>query len=148
MTKQDLAVLYDSDFFEWTQHSAELIRQGRLNEADLEHIAEEIEDMGKRDRREVRSRLIVLIAHLLKWQLQPERRTPSWRGTIIEQRQQLDLVFQDSPSLVDLAEHELPLIYTRAARRALAETGLASDRLPPECPYSETEILDSRFLPD
>lgn len=86
ITRQDVAALYDSDFFEWTQLSAELIRRGRLNEADLEHIAEEIEDMGKRDRREVRSRLIVLIAHLLTWQHQPERRSQSWRESIVEQR--------------------------------------------------------------
>ena len=80
------ADLYGKDFAEWTAHNARLIRQRRFAEADLEHIAEEIEDMGKRDRREVSNRLKVLIAHLLKWTAQPERRgTATWSGTIDEQ---------------------------------------------------------------
>jgi len=148
MTRQGMAELYDSDFFEWTQRSAELIRQGRLSEADLEHIAEEIEDMGKRDRREVRSRLIVLIEHLLKWQLQPERRSPSWRDTIVEQRIQLRLVYEDSPSLRGLAEDELTQIYARAVRKAVSETGVAPDKFPSRCPYTEDQILELSFLPD
>src|SRR5437870_763484 len=103
MTERDLqqtTVDYDLDFFQRTQSTAELIRQGRLNEVDLEHVADEIADMGKRDHREVRSRLIVLIMHLSKWQVQPElRQASSWRSTIIEQRRQLTLVLKDSPSL-------------------------------------------------
>jgi hypothetical protein len=148
ITKQDVVDLYDSDFFEWTQRSAELIRQGRFSEADLEHIAEEIEDMGKRDRREVRSRLIVLIAHLLKWQLQPERRGPSWRETINEQRLQVSLVLDDSPSLRRAVNEELRLVYARAVRKARSETGLAADRFPSQCPYSEEDLLEGSFLPD
>jgi hypothetical protein len=148
MTKQDLAELYDRDFFEWTQSSAELIRQGRLSEADLEHIAEEIEDMGKRDRRQVRSRLIVIIMHLLKWQLQPDRRSPSWRRTIAENRRKLDLVLEDSPSLVNVAQEELPALYLKATRDAALETGLGADRFPSECPFSEANIFDPSFLPE
>jgi hypothetical protein len=148
MTKQDLAELYDRDFFEWTQSSAEMIRQGRLGEADLEHIAEEIEDMGKRDRWQVRSGLIRIIMHLLKWQLQPDRRSPSWRRTIAEQRRRLRLVLQDSPSLSNLAKRELPFLYTQAVSDAVLETGLSPDRFPSECPYSEEQILDSLTLPE
>jgi len=140
---------YDTDFFEWTQETAELIRSGRLDEVDLEHVAEEIEDMGKRDRREVRSRLRVLIMHLLKWQVQPNHRSrPSWRATIDEQRNQLRLVLDDSPSLVRFVETQLASIYPEAARKAMNETGLAEGAFPELCPYSAEEILRRDFLPE
>ncbi len=139
---------YDADFFQWTQSTAEMIRQGRLAEVDLEHVAEEIEDMGKRDRREVRSRLIVLLMHLLKWELQPELRTPSWGSTIDEQRTQIQFTIQDSPSLHRLPSDELAATYKRAVKRAIAQTGLGADRFPSSCPYTAEQILDSDFYPD
>jgi hypothetical protein len=139
---------YDADFFQWTQSTAEMIRQGRLAEVDLEHVAEEIEDMGKRDRRELRSRLIVLIMHLLKWQFQPELRTPSWDSTIDEQRIQVQFIIQDSPSLRRLPSEELAATYDRAVKRAIAQTGLGADRFPSSCPYTVEQILDSDFFPD
>jgi hypothetical protein len=148
ITKQDAVDLYDSDFFEWTQRSAELIRQGRFSEADLEHIAEEIEDMGKRDRREVRSRLTVLIAHRLKWNYQPEQRSPSWRATIMEQRRQIVLVLDDSPSLRRAAVEELASIYAKAVKEAREDTGLAPNAFPKTCPYSLTDLLESRIVPE
>ena len=77
-TMADQSNLYDEDFFEWTRRTAELLRAGRLDQADIEHIAEEIEDMGKRDLKELNSRVQVLVAHLLKWQFQPEKRSRSW----------------------------------------------------------------------
>jgi hypothetical protein len=139
---------YDADFFQWTQSTAEMIRQGRLAEVDLEHVAEEIEDMGKRDRREVRSRLIVLVMHLLKWELQPELRTPSWRSTIHEQRMQIQLIIQDSPSLRRLPSDELVTTYEHAVERAIAERGLGPNRLPSSSPYSVEQILASAFFPE
>src|SRR5215472_3225375 len=101
------AGLYDTDFFEWTLRTAALLRSGRIAEADIEHIAEEIEDMGKRDRRGVYSRLRVLIAHLLKRKLQPERSGASWIETNSEQRDRLSLILRDSPSLRRYAESAL-----------------------------------------
>jgi hypothetical protein len=135
---------YDADFFQWTQSTAEMIRQGRLAEVDLEHVAEEIEDMGKRDRREVRSRLIVLLVHLLKWELQPELRTPSWGSTIDEQRTQIQFAIQDSPSLRRLPSDELAATY----KRAMAQTGLEASRFPSSCPDTAEQILDGDFFPD
>ena len=93
------AELYDRDFFEWTVRNAELLRSGRADEADLAHIAEEIEDMGKRERRELLSRLAVLICHLLKWQIQPERRSNSWKATLRYQRRDIRKLLTDMPSL-------------------------------------------------
>ena len=139
---------YDVDFFEWTQSTAELIREGRFAEVDWEHVAEEINDMGLRDRREVRSRLIVLIMHLLKWQFQPELRDrSSWRSTIVEQRSQLQLVIGDSPSLGRVPREELPMLYRAAVGRASAETGLGANRFPQSCPYTAEQILDEDFFP-
>ena len=73
-TSKGSILLYDQDFFEWTRHHARLLREGRVAEADLAHLAEEIEDVGKRDQRELRSRLEVLLVHLLKWTAQPDLR--------------------------------------------------------------------------
>jgi len=117
--------LYDTDFFEWTQYVGEGLRQGRLSEADLEHVAEEIVDMGKRDRRELRSRMIVFLMHLMKWAAQPERREGStWKATIDEQRDQIDGILGDSPSLRRFLIGEMPTILSRAALKASGETGL------------------------
>lgn len=139
---------YDADFFQWTQNTAEMIRQGRLAEVDLEHVAEEIEDMGKRDRREVRSHLGVLIMHLLKWEHQPELRTPSWRSTIVEQRMQIQLIIQDSPSLRRLPSDELAGTYKHAVKQASTQTGLSDDRFPSVCPHTAEQILDGEFFPN
>src|SRR5689334_12603416 len=92
------AHLYDTDFAEWTRHNAELLRSGRTHEADLEHIAEEIEDMGKRERRSLHNRCVRLIEHLLKWDYQPERRGSSWTRTIVLQRRAIRRLLEDNPS--------------------------------------------------
>ncbi len=142
-------VAYDTDFFQWTRHTAHLIRAGRFNAVDLEHVADEIEDMGKRDRREMESRLIVLVMHLLKWQSQPLLREGStWRSTILEQRSQLSLVLRDSPSLRRVTRTEIPTIYKQSLRRASAETDISRDTFPSSCPYTATDILDPDFFPD
>jgi hypothetical protein len=142
------ANLYEVDFAEWTAHNAELIRQRRFAEADLDHIAEEIEDMGKRDRREVSNRLKVLIAHLLKWTAQPERRdTATWSSTIDEQRSELDEIFEQSPSLRRYAEEDLQRIYPKAVRQAHKETGLEPHCFPVTCPYRIDQLLDIDYLP-
>ncbi len=141
--------LYDVDFFDWTQRTAQLIREGRLHEIDAEHVAEEIEDMGKRDRREIRSRLTVLVMHLLRWQLQPERRqSSSWRATIVEQRMQLTLVLNDSPSLRSVARKERARLYAAAVRSAILETRMEPSSFPLSCPFTVEEILNPDFYPE
>src|SRR5580700_9501678 len=92
------AELYDADFAEWTRQNAELLRSGCASEADLEHIAEEIEDMGKRERRSLHNRFVRLIEHLLKWRHQPERRGASWARTIIVQRRGIQRLLKENPS--------------------------------------------------
>jgi hypothetical protein len=142
------ANLYDSDFAEWTTRNATLLRQRRFDEADLEHVAEEIEDMGKRDRREVSNRLKVLIAHLLKWAAQPDRRDGStWCATIDEQRSELDEIFEQSPSLRRYADQDMARIYGRAVRLAARETRLEPSVFPQECAYTLDQLLDMNYLP-
>src|ERR1700723_20493 len=142
------AVGYDTDFYEWCLETAALIRNRRFDEVDLEHVAEEIEDMGKRDKREVGSRLTVLIMHLLKWQMQPERKHASWRKTIEEQRLQLEIVLRDSPSLVRIARQEIPAVYPYAAKKAAIETRLAARLFPKICPFTAEQILRDDFFPE
>ena len=86
-----LPALYERDETAWLDAMAELAREGRVEGLDLPHLAEFLSDMARRDRREVESRLIVLLAHLLKWEHQADRRSRSWRATVIEQGQELEM---------------------------------------------------------
>jgi hypothetical protein len=139
--------LYERDFFEWTQCNAALLRSGRFDKADIEHIAEEIEDMGKRERRELGSRLEVLLQHLLKWQAQPGR-TRSWRNTIKLQRDEIAELFEEMPSLKSAWGAKLGRVYWRAVLAASAETGLPESSFPASCPFTLDQILDENFLPE
>ncbi len=140
--------LYDADFVEWTRQTAALLRRGRFDDVDVQHLAEEVEDMGKRDRRTVESRLEVLLAHLLKWQYQPERRSGSWRATIRTQRSRLELTLRDSPSLRAEVPAMVSRRYVKAVALAADQTGIAATRFPRRCPYTGVQILDERYLPE
>jgi hypothetical protein len=134
--------LYDEDFALWTAEAARLLREGRFAEIDVEHVAQEIEDMGKRDYREVLSRLVLILQHLLKWQFQPDKRTGSWKTTLINQRREIELVFEQSPSLRRAAVQLVPRAYRQAIQDAAGETGLSEDTFPGECPYTLEQALD------
>lgn len=125
---------------------AGLLRAGRFSELDVEHLAEEVEDMGKRDRRELESRLQVLLVHLLKWQVQPEHRSPSWRRPIIAQRAGIERVLRDSPSLRPRLESDLDRHYVDAMERAANETELPIDRYPARCPWTLAELRNAKFF--
>jgi hypothetical protein len=141
--------LYEHDFFQWTQTTAALIRQGKWHEVDPEPIAEELESLGKRDRRELASRLQVLVMHLLKWHYQPERRVEgrSWRSTIRTQRLQLRLLLRDSPSLRPQVPTFVADVYLASRAEACDETGLPEMTFPQECPWTAEQILDDDFWP-
>jgi hypothetical protein len=140
--------LYEQDFFEWTVRNAELLRAGRFAEADIEHIAEEIEDKGKSERRELWSRLRVLLSHLLKWKLQSSDRGRSWQATIDVQRDELVRLLRQSPSLRGYLRDQLPEVYPVAVKGTIAETDLPDEMFPPACPFSLEQILDADFFPD
>jgi hypothetical protein len=141
------ADLYEQDFYEWTVRNAELLRSGRAREADLQHIAEEIEDMGKRERRELTHRLSLLMAHLLKWQLQPERRSTSWETTIRVQRKDVAELLSENPSLRPQLAANLRRAYEHAVVEAVTETNHPESDFPNTCPFTLDVLLDLDFLP-
>jgi Domain of unknown function DUF29 len=137
--------LYDVDFFEWTAHMAELLRAGRFDELDIENLAEEIEDLGKRDRKAVRSQLVRMLMHMIKQQVQPERDGSSWRASIVNARLEIQQDIEDSPSLRRDLENQLARIYTRAVNAAIDEMQLPPSKaaqIPRECPYTLAQLLD------
>lgn len=137
--------LYEADETAWLEAMAELIQKGRSCDLDYPHLQEYLTDMARRDRREVESRLVVLLAHVLKWTYQPEQRPRSWHATIIEQRQELARL-ANRGVLRKHAEAVLPDVYAEAVERAVAETGLAVESFPGECPYIFEQLLRSDLL--
>jgi hypothetical protein len=146
--KPPVATLYDEDFVRWTEEHARLLRDRRFDEIDVEHLAEEIEDMGRRDAREMRSRLTVLIGHLLKWKWQPDRRSGSWRDTIREQRREIGFLIDDSPSLKARLVRTVESAYHHGVDLAVDDTGLPATTFPSRCPFSLDQVLDAGYLPD
>lgn len=143
------ATPYEQDFFAWAQETARLLREGRFEQVDSEHLAEEIEAMANRDRRELLSRLTVLVHHLLKWKWQPDKRTGSWKLTVGSQRREIQVLFEESPSLRRIVFPVLPRrVYRGAVQDAVNETGLPEDAFPRECPFSVAQILDEGFFPE
>ncbi|NCC32808.1 MAG: DUF29 domain-containing protein [Chloroflexia bacterium] len=149
------STLYDQDFDRWAKHQADLLRQGRVQDLDIEHLIAELEDMGKGSLRELESRFISLIAHLLEWQYQLPTLAQQWHAcegkswgkTIIEQRAQLSFLLDKVPSLkasLELARQET---YPAARRLAIKETGMPPQTFPDACPFTARELLDEDFLP-
>ncbi len=144
-------VAYDRDFYGWTQEQAALLRTGQLAELDTEHLIEEIESMGRSERRQMTHRLELLLMHLLKWHYQPERREidgKSWLRTIREQRRKIPKLIRDNPSLKSLLDECIKDAYEDARFAASDETGLLASIFPELCPYTLEQILDLEFLPN
>jgi hypothetical protein len=146
-TMTQARVRYEDDLFAWTQEQAALLRAHAVDGIDWENLAEEIGSMGRRDRRELKSRLRVILLHLLKWQAQPKLRGGSWRKTLLTQRVETRDLLQQSPSL----RREVPGLirdaYLDAVKEAVGETGLRADSLPDTCPYAPDDVLDEDHLP-
>jgi Domain of unknown function DUF29 len=138
---------YNTDFYGWALRQADLLRQEDYADLDIDNLIEEIEGMAKRDRRELVSRLKVLLAHLLKWRYQPAHRSRSWGDTLDEQRDELELLLADSPSLRRELLEAIAKIYPKAVANAVKETGLAIDAFPSRCEWTIEQILDPDFLP-
>ncbi len=142
------AEAYARDFYAWAMQQAALLRAGRLDEADIANIAEEIESMGRSEKRELVSRLTVLLAHLLKWQAQPALRGNSWRLTILEQRGQLAEHFKDNPSLKGVFPDAFATAYRFALLGAQRETGLPDTAFPAACLWTGEQVMAEGFLPE
>ncbi|MDJ1185426.1 DUF29 domain-containing protein [Roseofilum casamattae] len=143
-----LSNLYDRDYCQWLQTTSQLLRDRQLDRIDLEHLAEELEDMGKREKRAIESNLEVLLMHLLKYRYQSQKQTNSWCYTIYEHRKQLKKAFKDSPSLRGYCDRIFESCYTEARTMAALETGMDIDDFPELCPFSITETLDSEYWPE
>ena len=146
-TLQDI---YDQDFYRWAVTNAALIQQGRLAEVDMEHIAEEIEDMGINKKRAVSRHLMRLFQHLLKYRMQPQLRSKSWQLTIKNQREDLKELLAESPSLINVLHdpQQIQRTYARAVREAAIETGIEEGLFPQDPPFTLEQALDEDFLPD
>ncbi len=137
---------HETDFYGWTQHTAELLREQRLSELDLENVLEEIEALGRSEKHELINRLSVLLSHLLKWQFQKTMQGHSWRYTIREQRKQIKIELENNPSLKPFMSAAIQDAYEIAIVKAEKDTGL-ENIFPESCPYTPAEILDDEFLP-
>jgi hypothetical protein len=135
---------YEHDFYAWSTEQAALLRAGKLAEADIEHIAEEIDSIGRSEKRELVNRLTVLL-HLLKWQFQPALRGNSWRLSIEEQRYRLEDHLNDNPILRSQLDVAMRDAYRLALIEAERETGLARSTFPPVCPFAFEQVVNADF---
>jgi hypothetical protein len=136
-----MTTLYAQDYFGWTQAQADALRRRSANELDWDNLLEEVEALGKAAERELRNHLALLLAHLLKWRLQPTRRSRSWVLTIREQRQQVKDMLADSPSLKPAISRLMEKAYKSAVNAAADETGLSDDAFPADCPYDFDQAM-------
>jgi Domain of unknown function DUF29 len=141
---------YEADVVAWASEQARLIRAGCFDQLDLTHIAEEIEDVGKSEQRELASRMAVLLAHILKWKFQPQKRSVNWTLTIKEQRRLLVRRIQKTPSLGPmLVDPEwIDEIWVDAKALAEKETGLDIGAFPELCPWAMAHVLTEDWLPE
>jgi len=139
---------YEIDYAQWCVEQAALVREGKFAGLDRENLAEEIESLGRSERREIESRLGELLIHLLKWKFQPAGQGGSWRGTIREQRTRLAKRLLESPSLKNYPAEILAEEYEIARSKASGETGLDEREFPIRCPFTIGQILDAEYFPD
>jgi hypothetical protein len=139
---------YEEDFYAWTQHQAAKLRTVVCAELDLLNLAEEIESLGKRDWKELRSRLNVLVMHLLKYQYQPDQRSGSWSSTIRTQRDEINALLEQSPSLRRQVSIMLAERYKTPRHNAADETRLPIETFPEVCPWTVEQVLDEDFWPE
>lgn len=138
-----MASLYDRDFLAWTEQTAAHLRAGRLDDLDLNHLAEEVEDMGRSEWRSLESQLANLLAHRLKWEYQPERRTSSWRLSIVASQIAIGKLVKRNPSMKGCLGEVIEEAYSDARKLAAADTGLPEDTFPPACPWTQNDLLAS-----
>jgi hypothetical protein len=134
--------LYDTDFAEWSDRTAELLRAGRFSELDIENVAEEIASLGRAERKAVRSQLQRLMMHKIKQQLQPERDSKSWRLSIAGARARILDEIEDAPSLKGHLQENMERVYRLAVADALRETDKSGKGLPAKCPWRLDSLLE------
>ena len=140
--------LYETDFYAWTIEQSKLLKTGHFEQLDIANLVEELESLGKQERRELDSRLGILIGHLLKWDYQPEQRSKTWRATIREQRRATQKLIGQNPSLKPYFVTAIADAYESGKNLVVIETPLDDADLPEQCPYTIEQLLDPNFPPD
>ncbi len=140
-------VFFDQDFHAWVIEQIDLLKSGRFADLDIEHLTDELRAVAMAEESEIESRLVVLLQHLLKWEFQSERRSNSWRATILEQRTRINRVISRSPSLRRHPATVIEKEYRIARLHASGGTGLPLERFPSACPYSVAQVLDENLFP-
>lgn len=140
--------LYNTDYVRWVETTLEQLRSRDYNNVDWDNLLDEIEDMSRREHQSLKSNLVVILLHLLKWQFQPNYRTGSWAGSMTEHRRRVLESLEESPSLKPYLESVLAKCYQSARKQAHQETGLPLEMFPSVCQYKVEEILDDDFFPE
>src|SRR3984893_17197298 len=138
---------YDQDFYSLSVEQADRLARSQPRDIDWENVAEEIESLGKSDRRKVASDLRTILEHLIKWRYQPQKRKTGWRSSIREHRDRIDRVIADSPSLRRFPEEALAEAYRKPRSAALDDTRLPKERVPETCPFAIEKVLDPPYGP-
>jgi hypothetical protein len=141
------AALYNADFYRWTQEQGDALRNRRIADVDWENVAEEIESLGRSDKRSIEGNLAIVLLHLLKWQHQSDKRKGGWKSSIIEHRVRLLKLIAESPSLRAYPGEVLPEEYGFARQKASDETGLPESHFPESCPFTIQQVMDHDFYP-
>jgi hypothetical protein len=141
-------ISYDNDFYSWTQEQAELLKNGRFSELDIDNLIEEVESMGRSEKRELESRLTILLLHLLKWKYQEVRRGRSWQLSIDEQRIQFEKTLNENPGLKPALDQIIKDAYKLAVIKAARETKISKSIFPECCPWTLAQFIDDGFYPD
>jgi hypothetical protein len=148
MTNTPVTNLYEQDFYLWLEETAALLKAGTFEKLDVENLVEEIECMGRSEKQALRSNLEVILMHLLKYKYQPEKRSNSWRYTLLEHRRRLQDIFQFSPSLRRYFLETFAYCYQGARKLASVETEMAITTFPLASPFTPEQVLDEDFLPE
>ena len=141
-------ISYEQDFYSWTQEQAELLRNGQFNNLDIANLIEEIETMGRSEKRELESRLTILLLHLLKWKYQEVRRGRSWQLSIDEQRIQFEETLNENPGLKPQLDEIVKKAYRLAVIKAARETKISKAVFPESCPWALAQFIEDGFYPD
>jgi len=141
-------IKYEKDFYSWTLEQAELLKNGRFSELDIDNLIEEVESMGRSEKRELESRLTILLLHLLKWKYQEVRRGRSWQLTIDEQRIQFEETLNENPGLKPQLDEIVKKAYKLAVIKAARETKISKAVFPECCPWNVAQLIEDGFYPD
>ncbi|BAU67220.1 hypothetical protein STA3757_46300 [Stanieria sp. NIES-3757] len=138
--------LYDQDYYLWIEDLLNKIQEKRWDEMDWDNLWEEIDDMGKSQKQRLTSNLRILLMHLLKWEFQPQKRSNSWKYTIIEHRRRILEQLEYSPSLKNYLNSNFEATYQKARKDASLETNLSLNTFPNQCPYTIDVVLDENWF--